>query len=182
MEKIKNKISGLSYHKQFLFAFSCVERIISFLKDYELDNNIALIDKIENILSENISLANFYNIKTFISDENIEELENLIPDTDDDGSDEAVLAQNAAICLVYCVDFIKNNNVEFILYCSQKVIETIDVIALGIMDLDNSNELINKEIDIQNEFIAKIGSFSNDFNCTEQNDYEFMINLYKVKF
>ena len=172
----------MSYHKQFLFAFSCVERIISFFKDYELYNDKSLIDKVENILSENISLDNFNNIKTLISNGNIKELESLIPDTDDDGSNNAVLAQNAIICLVYCIDFIKNNNVEFILYCSQKVIETIDTIALGIMNLDDSNELINKEIDIQNEFIVKIVSFSKDFNQVEQDEYKSMIKSYKVKF
>ena len=163
-KQIKNKILKLSPNKQLLFGISCVKRMEANLLNYLISNGEILSSSFVSKLIEkvyNSTLNKFNQINETINASDIELIEQLIPDTDiDGGSDEVVLAQNAAIALAYCIDFIKDNNADFITYCSLKVIETVDVLSL-----ENSDAQISEELAIQGRLIDIINDMvENNFD------------------
>ncbi len=95
-------------------------------------------------------------------------VEYLIPDTDADGSNEALYAQNAAIALAYCIRFTKEQNADFIHYCSLKIFETIDVMAFDISDNEPSNILVLQETETQKSIIKLIDAMPNNFDFMKE--------------
>ena len=134
MEKtIEDSILALSPNKQLLFGISCVIRMESFLESYLISTDkrsrFVPISQLTDKVLFNCTLELFNQIETRISCDDIKLVEQIIPDTDEDGRNEAVLAQNAAIALAYCLDFIKENDAKYIRYCAIKLIETADIIT-----------------------------------------------------
>ncbi|MFC2651566.1 hypothetical protein [Alloprevotella tannerae] len=183
-EQIKNKILKLSFNKQLLFGLSCVKRMESHLENYlaingKTSNSVAigkLIDKI--LLSCNSDI--FYRIKELIDDDDIDLVKQMIPDSEEDGSVEAVLAQNAAIALAYCLNFTKDHNSDFINYCGQKTVETTDVIALGLQQLESSDLLISEELTIQSQILEAIDNMRRDFDREDIEEFKQIITKLKI--
>ena len=186
MEKtIEDIILTLSPNKQLLFGISCVIRMESFLENYLISTNkrsrfvpkSQLTDKV----LFNCTLELFNQIETRVSCDDIKLVEQIIPDTDEDGINEAVLAQNAAIALAYCLDFIKENDAKYIGYCAIKLIETADIIALSYKRMSNSDAFVSQELAIQKQLLRMIHHMQSDFDQIELNKLKQKIVQIKVE-
>jgi hypothetical protein len=186
MEKtIENSILALSPNKQLLFGISCVIRMESFLESYliSLDKHSRFvpISQLTDKVLFNCTLDLFNQIETRVSCDDIKLVEQIIPDTDEDGRTEAVLAQNAAIALAYCLDFIKENDAKYIGYCAIKLIETADIIALSYKRMSSSDEFVSQELAIQKQLLRMIHHMDSGFDLIELNNFKQKIVQLKVE-
>ena len=186
MEKtIEDSILALSPNKQLLFGISCVIRMESFLESYliSLDkrSRFAPISQLTDKVLFNCTLELFNQIETRVSCDDIKLVEQIIPDTDEDGRNEAVLAQNAAIALAYCLDFIKENDAKYIGYCAIKLIETADIIALSYKRMSNSDAFVSQELAVQKQLLRMIHHMDSGFDLIELNKFKQKIMQLKVE-
>lgn len=167
---IIDRIKVLSPNKQLLFGISCVKRMETYLEQYLIETGrsclVPPISKLIDTIYFNCTLESFSQIRKIVRDVNPGLVEHIIPDTNDDGRNEAVLAQNAAIALAYCLDYIKVNDVNYINYCGQKLIETVDVIMLGIKG-ENSEIVVSQELNTQRQMLQMIYNMNNDFSTND---------------
>lgn len=186
MEKtIEDSILALSPNKQLLFGISCVIRMESFLENYLISTNkrcrFDAISQLTDKVLFNCTLELFNQIETRVSSDDIKLVEQIMPDTDEDGRYEAVLAQNAAIALAYCLDFIKENDAKYIDYCAIKLIETADIIALSYKRMSNSDEFVSQELAVQKQLLRMIHHMQSDFDQIELNKLKQKIVQLKVE-
>ena len=186
MEKtIEDIILTLSPNKQLLFGISCVIRMESFLENYLISTNkrsrFVPISQLTDKVLFNCTLELFNQIETRVSCDDIKLVEQIIPDTDEDGINEAVLAQNAAIALAYCLDFIKENDAKYIDYCAIKLVETADIIALSYKRMSNSDAFVSQELAIQKQLLRMIHHMQSDFDQIELNKLKQKIVQIKVE-
>ena len=186
MEKaIEDSILALSPNKQLLFGISCVIRMESFLESYliSLDkrSRFVPISQLTDKVLFNCTLELFNQIETRVSCDDIKLVEQIIPDTDEDGINEAVLAQNAAIALAYCLDFIKENDAKYIDYCAIKLVETADIIALSDKRMSDSDAFISQELAVQKQLLRVIHHMQSDFDQVELNKLKQKIVQLKVE-
>lgn len=186
MEKtIEESILALSPNKQLLFGISCVIRMESFLESYLISINkhsrFVPISQLTDKVLFNCTLELFSQIETRVSCDGIKLVEQIIPDTDEDGINEAVLAQNAAIALAYCLDFIRENDAKYIGYCAIKLIETADIIALSYKRMSSSDEFVSQELAIQKQLLRMIHHMQSDFDQIELNNFKQKIVQLKVE-
>ncbi len=186
MEKaIEDIILTLSPNKQLLFGISCVIRMESFLENYLISTNkrcrFDAISQLTDKMLFNCTQELFNQIETRVSSDDIELVEQIMPDTDEDGRNEAVLAQNAAIALAYCLDFIKENDAKYIDYCAIKLIETADIIALSYKRMSNSDEFVSQELAVQKQLLRMIHHMQSDFDQIELNKLKQKIVQLKVE-
>lgn len=186
MEKtIEDSILALSPNKQLLFGISCVIRMGSFLESYliSLDkrSRFAPISQLTDKVLFNCTLELFNQIETRVSCDDIKLVEQIIPDTDEDGRNEAVLAQNAAIALAYCLDFIKENDAKYIDYCAIKLVETADIIALSNKRMSDSDAFISQELAVQKQLLRVIHHMDSGFDLIELNKFKQKIMQLKVE-
>lgn len=186
MEKpIEDSILALMPNKQLLFGISCVIRMESFLESYliSLDkrSRFVSISQLTDKVLFNCTLELFNQIETRVSCDDIKLVKQIIPDTDEDGRTEAVLAQNAAIAQAYCLDFIKENDAKYIGYCAIKLIETADIIALSYKRMSNSDEFVSQELTIQKQLLRMIHHMQSDFDQIELNKLKQKIVQIKVE-
>ena len=99
---------------------------------------------------------------------------------DDDGSCVAVLAQNAMIALSYCLNFINEEDVTAIEYCSKKMIETVDIYALSVLQKDSSDDLISQETAIQLRILNMIKNMNCHINDNDIDCYRKQLEQYKM--
>ena len=162
-EKIKKELENLTNTQRLLFGACCIDRILHLIAgfDYFLEeNHIKRITK-EPYLSlctdwlDSIFL--YVNINKDISPDEIEKtlniLNEIIPDTEEFSDNVVIFTQNSMIGLSYLYEFINKNELIFITNCSDKVIETIDVMYY---------ETDYERLDIHYEEDYKI-----QFNCIE---------------
>ena len=170
-EEINKLIDALPPNKQLLFGVCCVKRIenclYKFLKNKEEEPAAIVVEGAIDRLFKSCVLAYFANSCMIFSEEVQAFVEYLIPDTDADGSNEALYAQNAAIALAYCIRFTKEQNDDFIHYCALKILETIDVMAFDISDNERSNILVLQETATQKRIIKLIDAMPNNFDFNE---------------
>ena len=175
----------LSPNKQLLFGISCVIRMGNFLESYLISTNKRCrFDEISQLTDKmlfNCTQELFNQIETRVSCDDIELVEQIIPDTDEDGRNEAVLAQNAAIALAYCLDFIKENDAKYIDYCAIKLVETADIIALSNKRMSNSDEFISQELAVQKQLLRVIHHMDSGFDLIELNKFKQKIMQLKVE-
>lgn len=186
MEKtIEDCILALSPNKQLLFGISCVIRMESFLESYLTSTNkrcrFDAISQLTDKMLFNCTQELFNQIETRVSSDDIELVEQIMPDTDEDGRNEAVLAQNAAIALAYCLDFIKENDAKYIDYCAIKVIETVDIIALSNKRMSNSDAFISQELTTQKQLLRMIHDMNIGFDLIKLNKFKQKIMQLKVE-
>ena len=186
MEKpIEDSILALMPNKQLLFGISCVIRMESFLESYliSLDkrSRFVPISQLTDKVLFNCTLDLFNQIETRVSCDDIKLVEQIIPDTDEDGRTEAVLAQNAAIALAYCLDFIKENDAKYIGYCAIKLIETADIIALSYKRMSSSDAFVYQELTIQKQLLRMIHHMDSGFDLIELNKLKQKIVQIKVE-
>ena len=186
MEKtIENSILALSPNKQLLFAISCVIRMESFLESYLISINkrsrFVPISQLKDKVLFNCTLELFNQIERRVSCDDIKLVEQIIPDTDEDGRNEAVLAQNAAIALAYCLDFIKENDAKYIDCCAIKLVETADIIALSYKRMSNSDAFVSQELAVQKQLLRMIRHMQSDFDQIELNKLKQKIVQLKVE-
>ncbi len=186
MEKaIEDIILTLSPNKQLLFGISCVIRMESFLENYLISTNkrcrFDAISQLTDKMLFNCTLDLFNQIETRVSCDDIKLVEQIIPDTDEDGRNEAVLAQNAAIALAYCLDFIKENDAKYIGYCAIKLIETTDIIALSNKRMSSSDAFVSQELAVQKQLLRKIHHMDSGFDLIELNKLKQKIVQLKVE-
>ena len=178
-------ILTLSPNKQLLFGISCVIRMESFLENYLISTNkrcrFDAISQLTDKMLFNCTQELFNQIETSVSSDDIKLVEQIIPDTDEDGRNEAVLAQNAAIALAYCLDFIKENDAKYIDYCAVKVIETVDIIALSNKRMSNSDAFISQELTTQKQLLRMIHDMNIGFDLIELNKFKQKIMQLKVE-
>ena len=162
-EKVKKEFENLTNTQRLLFGACCIDRILHLIAgfDYFLEeNHIKRITK-EPYLSlctdwlDSIFL--YVNINKDISPDEIEKtlniLNEIIPDTEEFSDNVVIFTQNSMIGLSYLYEFINKNELIFITNCSDKVIETIDVMYY---------ETDYERLDIHYEEDYKI-----QFNCIE---------------
>ena len=180
---IIDRIKVLSPNKQLLFGISCVKRMETYLEQSLIETGrsslVPLRSELIGTLYFNCTLKSFSQIREIVRDLNPGLVEHIIPDTDDDGRNETVLAQNAAIALAYCLDYIKLNDVNYINYCGQKLIETADIIMLGIKG-ENSEIVVSQELNTQRQMLQMIYNMNNNFStknleCFKKKIMEFTI-------
>ncbi len=179
IENLNEIIAKLPSNKQLLFGISCVYRMKTFL--YKYFTNKELMCFLTRLIDEiffNCTSEKFKSIGDTIGLE--KEIEEYIPDTDEDGSCVVVLAQNAMIALAYCLNFIKEKKVIAIDYCSQKMIETVDVWALSVLQLDNSDLLISQEIANQIHILNMIKKMSCNISYNDLESYRNELEQYKM--
>lgn len=186
MEKtIEESILALSPNKQLLFGISCVIRMGNFLESYLISTNkrcrFDAISQLTDKMLFNCTQELFNQIETRVSSDDIKLVEQIIPDTDEDGRNEAVLAQNAAIALAYCLDFIRENNAKYIGYCAIKLIETADIIALSYKRMSNSDAFVSQELTIQKQLLRTIHHMDSGFDLIELNKLKQKIVQLKVE-
>lgn len=184
--QIQNRILNLSPNKQLLFGVSCVIRMQVYLERYLISKGqFSSFAIIRNLIDKTLFRCAMDQFNQIVKNTNIEDIhliEQIIPDTDEDGSNEAVLAQNAAIALAYCLDFTEENNVDFINYCRLKAIETADIIALGILNLENSDSLVSKELAVQSLVLDIINYMKRDFNSMDIQEFKQIITQFKMEY
>lgn len=162
-EKVKKEFENLTNTQRLLFGACCIDRILHLIAgfDYFLEeNHIKRITK-EPYLSlctdwlDSIFL--YVNINKDISPDEIEKTLNILneinPDTEEFSDNVVIFTQNSMIGLSYLYEFINKNELIFITNCSDKVIETIDVMYY---------ETDYERLDIHYEEDYKI-----QFNCIE---------------
>ena len=162
-EKIKKELANLTNTQRLLFGACCIDRILHLIAGFDNfleENHIKRITK-EPYLSlctdwlDSIFL--YVNINKDISSDEIEKtlntLNTIIPDTEEFPGNVAIFTQNSMIGLSYLYEFINKNELIFITNCSDKVIETIDVMYY---------ETDYERLDIHYEEDYKI-----QFNCIE---------------
>ena len=162
-ENVKKELENLTNTQRLLFGACCIDRILHLIAgfDYFLEeNHIKRITK-EPYLSlctdwlDSIFL--YVNINKDISPDEIEKtlniLNEIIPDTEEFSDNVVIFTQNSMIGLSYLYEFINKNELIFITNCSDKVIETIDVMYY---------ETDYERLDIHYEEDYKI-----QFNCIE---------------
>ena len=186
MEKtIEESILALSPNKQLLFGISCVIRMESFLESYltstDKRSRFVHISQLTDKVLFNCTLDLFNQIETRVSSDDIKLVEQIIPDTDEDGRNEAVWAQNAAIALAYCLDFIKENDAKYIDYCAIKLIETADIIALSYKRMSSSDAFVSQELAIQKQLLRMIHHMQSDIDQIELNKLKQKIVQLKVE-
>lgn len=166
--EIQKKISNLTFSKQLLFGISCIKRINMRIDELLVSTKsitaMAYLNELIDKIFIECSEEHFDRISGLLSIEDSSQLEHLIPDTDEDGSNESVLLQNAAIGVAYCLDFIKECNNNYIYYCSLKAIETVDIIALAVLNVDSSELMIGTEVAIQNKLLDAIADIKDDLD------------------
>ena len=182
---IEDSILALSPNKQLLFGISCVIRMEIFLENYLISTNkrcrFDAISQLTDKMLFNCTQELFNQIETRVSCDDIKLVEQIIPDTDEDGRYEAVLAQNAAIAQAYCLDFIKENDAKYIGYCAIKLIETADIIALSYKRMSNSDEFVSQELAVQKQLLRMIHHMQSDFDQIELNKLKQKIVQLKVE-
>lgn len=186
MEKtIEDSILALMPNKQLLFGISCVIRMESFLESYLISTNkrsrFVPISQLTDKVLFNCTLELFNQIETRVSCDDIKLVEQIIPDTDEDGRNEAVLAQNAAIALAYCLDFIRENDAKYIDYCAIKLIETADIIALSNKRMSSSDAFVSQELAVQKQLLRMIHHMDSGFDLIELNKFKQKIMQLKVE-
>ena len=162
-EKVKKELEDLTNTQRLLFGACCIDRILHLIAGFDNfleENHIKRITK-EPYLSlctdwlDSIFL--YVNINKDISSDEIEKtlntLNKIIPDTEEFSDNVAIFTQNSTIGLSYLYEFINKNELIFITNCSDKVIETIDVMYY---------EKDYERLDIHYEEDYKI-----QFNCIE---------------
>ena len=162
-EKVKKELENLTNTQRLLFGACCIDRILHFIEDFDkflVENHSKRITK-EAYFSlctdwlDRIFLYN--NISKDISPDKIKKtlniLNEIIPDTEELSDNVAIFTQNSMIGLSYLYEFINKNELIFITNCSEKVIETIDVMYY---------ETDYERLDIHYEEDYKI-----QFNCIE---------------
>jgi len=162
-EKVKKELENLTNTQRFLFGACCIDRILHLIAGFDNfleENHIKRITK-EPYLSlctdwlDSIFL--YVNINKDISPDEIEKtlniLNEIIPDTEEFSDNVVIFTQNSMIGLSYLYEFINKNELIFITNCSDKVIETIDVMYY---------ETDYERLDIHYEEDYKI-----QFNCIE---------------
>ena len=162
-EKVKKELGNLTNTQRLLFGACCIDRILHLIAGFDNfleENHIKRITK-EPYLSlctdwlDSIFL--YVNINKDISSDEIEKtlntLNKIIPDTEEFPDNVAIFTQNAMIGVSYLYEFINKNELIFITNCSDKVIETIDVMYY---------ETDYERLDIHYEEDYKI-----QFNCIE---------------
>ena len=162
-EKIKKELANLTNTQRLLFGACCIDRILHLIAGFDNfleENHIKRITK-EPYLSlctdwlDSIFL--YVNINKDISPDEIEKtlniLNEIIPDTEEFSDNVVIFTQNSMIGLSYLYEFINKNELIFITNCSDKVIETIDVMYY---------ETDYERLDIHYEEDYKI-----QFNCIE---------------
>ena len=162
-EKVKKELENLTNTQRLLFGACCIDRILHLIAGFDNfleENHIKRITK-EPYLSlctdwlDSIFL--YVNINKDISSDEIEKtlntLNKIIPDTEEFPDNVVIFTQNSMIGLSYLYEFINKNELIFITNCSDKVIETIDVMYY---------ETDYERLDIHYEEDYKI-----QFNCIE---------------
>ncbi len=162
-EKVKKELGNLTNTQRLLFGACCIDRILHLIAGFDNfleENHIKRITK-EPYLSlctdwlDSIFL--YVNINKDISSDEIEKTLNTLikitPDTEEFPDNVAIFTQNSMIGLSYLYEFINKNELIFITNCSDKVIETIDVMYY---------ETDYEQLDIHYEEDYKI-----QFNCIE---------------
>ena len=162
-ENVKKELENLTNTQRLLFGACCIDKILHFIAGFDyflVENHIKRITK-EPYLSlctdwlDSIFL--YININKDISSDEIEKtlntLNKIIPDTEEFPDNVVIFTQNSMIGLSYLYEFINKNELIFITNCSDKVIETIDVMYY---------ETDYERLDIHYEEDYKI-----QFNCIE---------------
>lgn len=162
-EKVKKELGNLTNTQRLLFGACCIDRILHLIAGFDNfleENHIKRITK-EPYLSlctdwlDSIFL--YVNINKDISSDEIEKtlntLNKITPDTEEFPDNVAIFTQNSMIGVSYLYEFINKNELIFITNCSDKVIETIDVMYY---------ETDYEQLDMYYEEDYKI-----QFNCIE---------------
>ena len=162
-EKVKKELGNLTNTQRLLFGACCIDRILHLIAGFDNfleENHIKRITK-EPYLSlctdwlDSIFL--YVNINKDISSDEIEKtlntLNKITPDTEEFPDNVAIFTQNSMIGVSYLYEFINKNELIFITNCSDKVIETIDVMYY---------ETDYEQLDMHYEEDYKI-----QFNCIE---------------
>ena len=162
-EKVKKELENLTNTQRLLFGACCIDRILHFIEDFDkflVENHIKRITKEAyfSLCTEWLDRIFLYiNNNKDISPDNIKKtlniLNEIIPDTEEFSDNVAIFTQNSMIGLSYLYEFINKNELIFITNCSDKVIETIDVMYY---------ETDYERLDIHYEEDYKI-----QFNCIE---------------
>ena len=162
-EKVKKEFENLTNTQRLLFGACCIDRILHFIEDFDkflVENHIKRITKEAyfSLCTDWLdSIFLYVNIYKNISSDEIEmtlnTLNKIIPDTEEFPDNVVIFTQNSMIGLSYLYEFINKNELIFITNCSDKVIETIDVMYY---------ETDYERLDIPYEEDYKI-----QFNCIE---------------
>lgn len=167
--QIKNELNELSDTQKLLFGACCVDRILYVIDDfdkllsdvYDEDNDPSYfsscsqyLDAIFRYIENNIQISQ-KDIQRIL-----ENLDEIIPDTEEFSDDTALFTQNTMIALSYLYNFLDTNKLNYIINCSNKLIETVDVVSYE-SNSENIESIYEAEYKVQLECISMIKNNSN---------------------
>lgn len=142
-----------------LFCLLAVERLMSIYESFSMRFGISF-EEYKSVLSR------MYEILTSGNASQIKELsitlDEMIPDTDDYDEVIADQAQCAAICMMYSLTYLGNNDISMVEYALQKLSEAIDIYGYETSD---SSHIAAREEAWQNHLLDEFES-----NPTPSND------------
>jgi hypothetical protein len=190
---LAEELHNLSNNKAALFGLSCVDRILHLYQNFEKEISIETDDYFSifkhgySVLSQFLNKAFEATLYKSIIEQNLSKLSDecldFAPDTEEVSSTSAVIAQNCAIGISYVFQFFSNNDIQDILYCREKVVETIDVISFSKEENENIlNSRFEHEAIIEKEVLLLIKGFSepikkDDIKILQDFDKKHIISL-----
>lgn len=171
-----HKIASISLKKKALFGLYCTRKVLPYYQHFEdeisSENDPYIFGfkggtKKLKALSENaLLLITNHTLQEQNYRSYIQKCLNLAPDTERISSYNTVLAQNGAISLSYVYQFLIDKDIRNILYCSAKVMESLDIIGtLKNLNLEDMKLAIQVE---EKEQIRYLDKLREDLDITEK--------------
>jgi hypothetical protein len=131
---LNSLINDLDYEQSITFALSCLFRQKHLPKLF-IDSNTWGIEEINKIFPKNNiedklnEIINKVNLRqTNEIDVDLEILDKYLLDFEDENSIEYSLFFNYVCIIIYLLEYLKQNDIEKIEWCSNKIIESVDTI------------------------------------------------------
>lgn len=164
--KLNHELTHLSPYKATLWGLSCIDRILYLYKNFEEEIAGEEDEYFKDFKVGYSELHKLFNIALgFVCGQNknpdliglIDRTLSYAPDTEYISGINAVIAQNCAIGLSYIFQFIETPDIKFIIFCRDKVADTIDIISFHKNEDDKTlNERLEIEASIEQEAIELI--------------------------
>ena len=171
---------NLSFEKQFFFGLFCSERCIDCYKPFDrmvMEENLQLLTPdgngykiLKKILDFSYELANKKKtVSPNIVNDYIETCYSIAPSDEDYGDIETTIAQFVANCVAYSLKFYVTEDLKYINWCSDSLIEILNISESDKFNKTQPNEsadimlkaIFEKEVELQMEIITRL---KNDIN------------------
>jgi uncharacterized protein YjaG (DUF416 family) len=134
-DDLRSQLGGLSKWKQVAFAASCIEVLVpSYARFAELEGvgDPGLVRTAVNAVWSGLRSSSSYSEPTDLPPSGA--VRDLVP-AEDDWNDWAPQAEDAVASLFYLLEFMQNDDVQFLVYVAQRAYSAVDELTARQMDL-----------------------------------------------